>query len=326
MAKTFRQFLNDADDYVLGHIYALEANTVNDLFAQYQRAYNNMAIALEAAQRQYGEGDTWSASDALYRARTETLMKQIMDEMRALTNSSSNTAQTAAMQAYYAGFYGKAWITDTLAGGGIRAPLLPAEVVRAAIMKPYEGSTFVDRFIGKDDEFQARIRKSIVQSQINGETMYQAQRRIAAELGLDISRRRKADKQAHKADFNRTQMIARTEIIRTSNLGTQAVLEANKDVLKGWEWKASNDDRTCPICGALDGKQFEFKDRQNPPPAHPQCRCTQIPVFIEGRKNDIIRGDAPTFKQWAQAKGINQNLYGQTYDFRGQKPPKARHN
>ena len=64
MPKPWRKFLNQADDYVLSHIYALEGNTVNELFAEYERAYHRMAIGLEAVQRQYGTGDTWTATDA----------------------------------------------------------------------------------------------------------------------------------------------------------------------------------------------------------------------------------------------------------------------
>lgn len=318
----FRQWLNKADKFVIQHIYALEAQTVNALFAEYERAFNNMAIGLEGLQRQYGTGDKWSATDAGYRERTERLMQQLMAEMRGLTTRTEDMALKAAMDSYNAGYLGRAWITDTLAGGGIMAPLLPAEVVRAAIMKPYEGSTFVDRFIGREEEFQSRIRKSIVQSQINGETMYQAQRRIALELGLDIDRRRKADKQAHRGDFNRTQMIARTEIIRTSNLGALAVYEQNKDVLKGWRWQATNDDRTCPICGDLDGKVFSFKDGRNPPPAHPSCRCTAIPALIDDDKQRYLES-TPTFGEWAAKRGIPQNAYGQVYNLKPQDPPKS---
>jgi SPP1 gp7 family putative phage head morphogenesis protein len=323
LARTFRQFMNDADKYVTSHIYALEAQTVNDLFAEYERAAANIFIQLEGTAARYGTGETWSISDAYSQQRTQLLVEQIMSEMKRLTQTTSDMALRSAIQSYYAGYYGKAWATDIGAQGNIDVPVLPIEAVRAAILKPYEGNTFVERFRGKDDDFQSRIRKSIVQSQINGETIYQAQKRISAELGIDISRRTKSDKQAHKGDFNRTQMIARTEIIRTSNLGSHAVYEANKDLLEGWTWIATNDDRTCPVCGDLDNKNFTFKSNRNPPPAHPSCRCSSLPYFKDGKYNDFIRANVPTFKEWAIMKGINQNIFGQAYDLRGQKPPKS---
>lgn len=45
-------------------------------------------------------------------------------------------------------------------------------------------------------------------------------------------------------------------------------------------WNTANDERTCPVCGPLDGKRFAW----NAPPAdgppgeiHPQCRCSADP-------------------------------------------------
>lgn len=45
-------------------------------------------------------------------------------------------------------------------------------------------------------------------------------------------------------------------------------------------WSASNDERTCEICGPLEGKRFAWNDPPAagvPGEAHPQCRCTAEP-------------------------------------------------
>lgn len=47
------------------------------------------------------------------------------------------------------------------------------------------------------------------------------------------------------------------------------------------EWMTSEDEKVCPICGALDGKQIEIGEmfvdddgnEYDNPPAHPNCRC-----------------------------------------------------
>jgi SPP1 gp7 family putative phage head morphogenesis protein len=319
---TIRQFTNDADKYVAGHIYALENKTVNDLYAQYERAYLNLQIQLEAIAKRYGTGETWSASDAAFRERTEALVSQIMAEMRSLTNQSASTTLGAATASYEASFYGRGWMVDQLSGGAAHIPLLPAEAVRAAILSPYKGSTFVDRWKGNDDEFQRRIRQSIVQSQINGETIYQAQKRIAGELGIDIGRKTDAAKASNSANFFRTQMIARTEIIRSSNLGAMALYEANKDVLSGWTWVTAHDDRTCPECAPLDGEHFDFGDKREQPPLHPNCRCSLVPDIKDKDLEAKIVGPRDTFLDWAQHKNISQSRYGQVYSLPAQKPPK----
>lgn len=323
MARRFDVFMSAADKYVTSHLFALENNTVNELWDEYQRALANMAISLETTAARYGTGEKWSYSDARAQERTQAIVDAIMSDMRRLTQSTADMTMRRAIDSYYAGLYGKAWVTDTVAKGVIDVPVLPVEAVRAAILAPYKGSTFVERFKGSDDIFQQKIRQSIVQSQIAGETIYQAQKRIASELGLDISRRTKAAKAAHKNDFNRTQMIARTEIIRSSNLGAQVVYERNKDILKGWTWKATNDDRTCPICGDLDGQNYTFDSGVVPPPAHPSCRCTSIPWFAKNEYNEFVKTNTPSFKEWATMKGITTNQYGQTFDLKAQQPPKS---
>lgn len=319
---SFRTVMNAQDKYVAGHIYALEAKTVNDLYAQYERSYINLQIQLEAIARRYGTGETWSASDAAFRERTEVLVSQIMAEMKALSGQSASTTMQAAIDGYDASFYGRAWIVDTMTGGKANVPLLPAEAVRAAILAPYEGSTFVDRWKTNEDEFQRRIRQSIVQSQINGETIYQAQKRIAGELGIDIGRMGAAAKAANTANFYRTQLIARSEIIRSSNAGSLAVYRANSDVLTGWDWLTAKDDRVCDLCGPLDGTHHDMSEQFQE--QHPGCRCSPTPSVKDKDIEAQIVGPRETFLDWAARKGIEQSRYGGVYAMPAQKPPKPK--
>ena len=86
----------------------------------------------------------------------------------------------------------------------------------------------------------------------------------------------------------RARSIARTEVLRASNMGQQLLWEAAVDA---GEWRAQDvrrvfivtpDDRLCPICAPLDGMMVgladEFVSPTNGasalvPPLHPQCRC-----------------------------------------------------
>lgn len=48
---------------------------------------------------------------------------------------------------------------------------------------------------------------------------------------------------------------------------------------KEYEFMATLDERTCPICSALDGKRFPISAARvgvNYPPLHEGCRCTTI--------------------------------------------------
>lgn len=73
--------------------------------------------------------------------------------------------------------------------------------------------------------------------------------------------------------------IARTEVSYASN---EAELEAYKqsEVIEKKEWLAEPD--ACDVCASLDGETVKlgegFSGGFNTPPAHPQCRCTILPV------------------------------------------------
>lgn len=81
---------------------------------------------------------------------------------------------------------------------------------------------------------------------------------------------------------HRAETIARTEVIRATNAGQQAVWEdaRNQGLLTGDAqrvWIVTPDDRLCPRCAPLDGVtvglQEDFPGGVGYPPLHPNCRC-----------------------------------------------------
>lgn len=103
-------------------------------------------------------------------------------------------------------------------------------------------------------------------------------------------------------DFQRAEMIARSETIRASNAGAMEAYRLAGITRK--QWYAAEDERTCEFCGAMHGKIIEteqvfwnygdemtvtgedggvrslvmsYEDVRHPP-LHPDCRCTVLPV------------------------------------------------
>jgi SPP1 gp7 family putative phage head morphogenesis protein len=108
-------------------------------------------------------------------------------------------------------------------------------------------------------------------------------------IARDISR-------AFRVSKYRARTIARTEVIRASNM---ARLDGWKQsgIVKRKEWLTAFDDRTCPSCVDLDGqtisieKQFkgsvgEEEVFMQMPPAHPNCRCTAVPIIEQTKARD----------------------------------------
>jgi len=108
---------------------------------------------------------------------------------------------------------------------------------------------------------------------------------IARDLGSVIedkeSFRHAGSKVFTKAQY-RMEMIARTEVLRAHNQGR---IKFHQQVgVQKLEWITMEDERTCPVCGGLDGKVFDTDHFPNQP-AHPNCRCTSVvawPLLICG--------------------------------------------
>jgi len=117
---------------------------------------------------------------------------------------------------------------------------------------------------------------------------------IVADMGKVIedkeSFRHAGSKVFSKAQY-RMETIARTEILRAHNQGR---IKFHQQVgVQKLEWMTMEDERMCPVCGALDGKVFDT-DKFPSQPAHPNCRCTSVvtwPLVICGGELGAVAGE-----------------------------------
>jgi len=141
--------------------------------------------------------------------------------------------------------------------------------------------------------------------EVNRETMEalnkQMEEGITAGDGIPQLRKRI---QSLFADMNkyRAERIARTEVIRAQNFGAeQSYLQSQVVAYK--EWFTAADERRCPFCASLHGRQIRLNNNFHNlgdilessdgekiqrlrldyeeikrPPLHPHCRCTLIPI------------------------------------------------
>jgi hypothetical protein len=198
--------------------------------------------------------------------------------------------------------------------------------LRFDMTDPYAIS-YAERFAGDlvrevTRSTRAAIREAIVDSFRNGYTAMALAKRLRLTIGLtareaswvenyrlrleragvlddariDVLTRRYYRKLRNK----RAERIARTEILRSSNMGRQqgwlsaadhGLLDMNASVK---EWVSTADGpsivdpgkpETCPVCSAMDKQKVQGLDgeftlpsgRKIPmPPAHPNCRCTAV--------------------------------------------------
>jgi len=301
--RTDSETLRYAEWWVRRRIYGFSDQEARWLYERYLDSYREMTAILTSAY------DLDGNPNLLRRAE---LLSQIEREMNRLVSDVESELDRALVEAYQQGYAGRGWVLDTVTGKRVpvRLPMLPVEAIRALLIQPALGRAD-RRYQGYDwhvelgltrEEFITRVRRSLTSSMIQGEGIRKAQRRLREELGIETDRRR-----GFRRNFYQTLLLTRTEIMRASNLGALAVYEANQDILRGWEWVATRDERTCPTCAALDSKVFRFDSPQLQPPSgsHPGCRCTVVPVL---RNEDLMReveGEYETYAQWRARTGID---------------------
>ena len=80
--------------------------------------------------------------------------------------------------------------------------------------------------------------------------------------------------------YSRAATLVRTE---TCHIQTEAAKQRYENYgIQQYEFLADTDEKTCSVCGQLDGKRFYFTEMQpgvNAPPMHPNDRCAIIPVI-----------------------------------------------
>jgi len=155
--------------------------------------------------------------------------------------------------------------------------LSPRALERSAFGVPYEGMFFAEHL----DDMGARaaklitgaVRTGIVQS----ETMDQIARRIRGTAAM-----RGADGEFAKV-IRYADTWARTTVMHTSNQVRSQFMADNADIIKGEQYVATLDTRTCPVCMGHDGKVFKPGDGPVPP-VHFQCRCTRVAIVKSWRE------------------------------------------
>ena len=136
---------------------------------------------------------------------------------------------------------------------------LPAE---QAMIDSYE-SRVATEIKGLLDYQNVGIQRAIADGFRNRETIQQITQRI---------------KEVTPMAQSKAVTIARTETLRAGNDAAKARYEAAG--IQQVQWIAAFDDRVCPICEDLHDQVFDLGDEPEIP-AHPNCRCTLIPIIGE---------------------------------------------
>lgn len=153
---------------------------------------------------------------------------------------------------------------------------MTATIPDAVVNAPWKGAMFSDRIWLLTDDIAREMQQQVGQGALLGESVDQIVRRIR---DLDVLDGNVPPRYA-------IETLARTELMRASDRARELSYAENSDVVTGEEVVVSLDQRTCEICGPIDGKLLDSDEVQDwlaannaesRPPFHPRCRDTTAP-------------------------------------------------
>ena len=118
-------------------------------------------------------------------------------------------------------------------------------------------------------ELADNIKQQISVGIVSGDSIAKISEKIGGVI-TDPSEFRLAGKTVFKTAQTRVEVITRTETLRAYGQGRNKFYD--QIGVKRVVWVTAGDERTCPECGPLDGKEFLI-DQVPTIPKHPQCRC-----------------------------------------------------
>lgn len=145
--------------------------------------------------------------------------------------------------------------------------LSAAEVQRTVDVRPLFGHTLADWSERQKASTLAKLDGVVKRGIMRGESIDEITSRVRGEVLGGATRGNEA--------------IVRTAVNQISNQAhVQTLSQLDDAVTEMYEYEATLDSRTTPICASLDGKRFRYDDETAPrPPQHVNCRSNISPVI-----------------------------------------------
>ena len=220
-----------------------------------------------------------NASARFHVSRLEALKLQTQSTVERLFGNQTETVGGLLKHTYLDRYYHTAYEIQKGTGVGWDIAGLDERRLKTVLSKPWtvDGKTFSDRIWAQKEKLIDELHTQLTQNMILGRSPGESINEIAAKFSVS------------KANASRLVM---TESAWASAVANRDALE-ELDVEK-YEILVALDERTCPVCGAYDGKVFELKEFEpglTAHPFHPRCRCDEVPYFADGKGERAARGE-----------------------------------
>ena len=197
----------------------------------------------------------------------------------------------------------------------------PGQIMAAVNARPFNNRLLKDYLTGFSKDQAALVKQAVSSGFYEGQTTQEIVRGIVGTKSQGFKN--------GVLNISRTsgERMVRTALNHTSSVAKNKFFEDNIDLIPYYEWVATLDSRTSPICRSRDGKVW--KVGKGPlPPAHYNCRSSTVPLLKNQVNKDgtkkLIGGkrasvDGPVsadlnYNDWLknQSKSFQVDVLGET--------------
>src|SRR5690606_15025237 len=199
-------------------------------------------------------------------SRLEALQLQIENELQVLGMKQNNQFTDLLSDVYNDSYYRSLYELQKGIGIGTTFSKLDKKTNEKAIKTPWLGENYSQRIWRDTDRLARTLETKITQSIIGAKSNHEIIEEIADRMDVG---------------YRNAQRLVRTELAHIQSESTFDSYRKSRVVQK-YEFLATLDEKTCPVCGPLDGKVFTMAEKLtgvNFAPLHPNCRCDTVPYF-----------------------------------------------
>jgi len=171
--------------------------------------------------------------------------------------------------------------------------------LESILARPWLDDNFSSRIWADRDKLTRELETTLAQAFVRGEPLDRTAKKLAERMG--VSQRRAAT-------------LVNTE---SAHIAAEATMRSYQQTgVEQYRFEAGLDLKTCPLCGAMDGKVFLVSERivgVNVEPLHPNCRCTTVPITEFELDTPRAARDPVTGKTMYVDKGLTYDEWHKQY-------------
>lgn len=209
-------------------------------------------------------------------SRFEALHARTMMEVADLCEKLEKWENAFQYRAYTEHLYGNLYDIHKTEGLNTPPVAVDKKHVEEILTTPWSGKNYSQRIWKNGRKLERAIQSTMVQAIHRGSSIQ--------KLSKDLSERM-------NVAYHNAERLVRTELNYIEN---RAALDAIQEAeMPFYQFVATLDNRTTPMCQSLDGRIFPIEEKnqgENAPPIHVRCRSTVIGTLDDGKSGRIIRG------------------------------------